>query len=312
VQTRHPLLGTLIVVLAASLFGTLGLASRAAYAAGLVPLTFMVWRAATGAVGIAAYICVRPGGARSALASVTAAGSRARLGLGVASVSSFTLNLAIFWAFDRITIAVALLCFYTYPAMVAAVEVLTGREPLDRTRGLALALGLGGMVAVVAGGLGEGSELTLDPLGIVAALSAAVSQTVFVLVSRETYRSVATEAAMAVILAGSVLLGGLVAIAGGLVGNLVSPLAGGAAGSVLPVLLYAGLVGAALPSALFLTGIRWIGGTRTGVLMLFEPVVGVVLAALFLSEPVLPVQGLGGIAILGAAILLHRVPVREP
>ena len=43
--------------------------------------------------------------------------------------------------------------------------------------------------------------------------------------------------------------------------------------------LFTGLFAAAIPSILFLTGIRLIGGTRAGILMLFEPVVGVALAA---------------------------------
>ena len=70
---------------------------------------------------------------------------------------------------------------------------------------------------------------------------------------------------------------------------------------------------AGVSSLLFLTAIRTIGGTRTGILMLFEPVVGVVLAALLLREPLLPVQlagrgaragrGAGAPAALGARAL---------
>ena len=54
-----------------------------------------------------------------------------------------------------------------------------------------------------------------------------------------------------------------------------------------------GLFAAALPSVLFLTGIRWIGGVRTGILMLFEPVVGVALAAALLAEGLQPLQVAG-------------------
>jgi drug/metabolite transporter (DMT)-like permease len=55
-----------------------------------------------------------------------------------------------------------------------------------------------------------------------------------------------------------------------------------------------------------LTGIRLVGGTRAGILMLFEPVVGVALAALLLSEGLAWIQVLGAVAILGAALLLQR------
>jgi drug/metabolite transporter (DMT)-like permease len=75
---------------------------------------------------------------------------------------------------------------------------------------------------------------------------------------------------------------------------------------VLPILAFTGLFAAAIPSILFLTGIRLIGGTRAGILMLFEPVVGVALAAILLHEGLAPIQILGGLAVLAAAVILQR------
>jgi DME family drug/metabolite transporter len=76
--------------------------------------------------------------------------------------------------------------------------------------------------------------------------------------------------------------------------------------SVLPLLAFTGIAAAAIPSLGFLTGIRLIGGTRAGILMLFEPVVGVALAAWLLAEGLEWVQVVGAVAILGAALLLQR------
>jgi drug/metabolite transporter (DMT)-like permease len=44
--------------------------------------------------------------------------------------------------------------------------------------------------------------------------------------------------------------------------------------------------------------------------MLFEPVVGVVLAAALLGEALGPLQAVGGAAILAAAVILQRSPAR--
>jgi drug/metabolite transporter (DMT)-like permease len=63
---------------------------------------------------------------------------------------------------------------------------------------------------------------------------------------------------------------------------------------------------AAIPSLLFLTGIRIIGGTRAATLMLLEPLVGVALAALLLNEALRPIQLVGGAAILAAAVVLQQ------
>ena len=48
--------------------------------------------------------------------------------LGTATIVALVLNLAIFGAFARVPIAVALLAFYTYPAMIAAVAIVSGTE----------------------------------------------------------------------------------------------------------------------------------------------------------------------------------------
>ena len=67
-----------------------------------------------------------------------------------------------FIAFDRITVALALLGFYTYPVMVAVGNVALGREPLDRPRVVALVLAVVGMVAVVASQLDPAAGIRFD------------------------------------------------------------------------------------------------------------------------------------------------------
>jgi drug/metabolite transporter (DMT)-like permease len=72
------------------------------------------------------------------------------------------------------------------------------------------------------------------------------------------------------------------------------------------MLLVAGSLGAAVPSVLFLVAIRLLGGTRTGILMLIEPVVAAVLAALVLDEGVGALQVVGGAAVLAGAAIVQR------
>jgi drug/metabolite transporter (DMT)-like permease len=220
-----------------------------------------------------------------------------------------TLNIAMFLAFARTPVAIVLLCFYLYPAIVAVASALLGWEPLDRPRIAALALALAGMVAVVVGGPGLGTAGGLDLLGVALALSAAVSQSVFVLVSRHGYRAVPTAQANTVILGVSAAIAGSLAILAGGPASVGLPLSSFA---LLGLLLFSGLFAAAIPSFLFLSGIRWIGAVRAGILMLIEPVVGVALAAVFLAEAVGPVQAVGGLGILAAAVIIQRAQPAEP
>jgi drug/metabolite transporter (DMT)-like permease len=308
-DTRTPTLGALIVLGSAALFGMLGPLSNAAYDAGLDPLTLVAWRsglATLAIVGVVAWLA----SARSVrIVRPVDVPARERRALVAATLAAATLNVCIFSAFELVTVALALLGFYTFPAMIAAVGVVTGREPLDRTRAVALVLALVGMALVVIGQLDPAGGVRFDALGLGLALGAAVSQTVFVSVSRVGYPSVPTVQATVVLMGGGVLAASALAVIRGTSGALVEPLADP---SVLPLLVFAAIATAAIPTLGFLAGIRALGGTRAGILMLFEPVVGVTLAAWLLGERLLPIQILGGAAILVAAALIQRGMSTQP
>jgi drug/metabolite transporter, DME family len=300
VRDRPLLVGSLVVVLAASGFGILGPLARFAYAAGLDPLSFVAWRAAFGLTVVLIVIAIRAAHG-SRLVNPFRLPVADRIGLVAVGLAGLGLNVAMFFAFDLTSIAVALLAFYTYPALVAVAAAALGHERLDSVRLAALGLALAGMVLVVGGGLASGGAVTIHPLGVLLGLGAAVGQTIFVTVSRTRFRAVPSEQAMgwiiAIIAVGCALLALATAAPLGVVAERPDALA---------FALLGGIVGAGIPSTLFLVGIRAIGGIRAGILMLFEPLVGVTLAALLLHEALTPLQVLGGAAILGAALLIQR------
>ena len=162
---RGSLGGTAAVVIAACLFGTLGPASRAAYAAGLTPLAFTFWRAAIGTVALAALLALLHLRGRSRV-RWRALPPRALAALLLAGGTALVLNLAIFSAFERMSIALALLGFYTYPAFVAGAAVALGEERLTRMRAVALALALAGMALVVLGGASIFSFALVMTIGV--------------------------------------------------------------------------------------------------------------------------------------------------
>jgi drug/metabolite transporter (DMT)-like permease len=137
--------------------------------------------------------------------------------------------------------------------------------------------------------VGSGSDVSrpgpFNPVGVLLGLVAAISQVVFITVSRGRSRSIPSVQAM-----GWVIL--IIPIACVPLALLL--------GNALDVPLHNGRPSAsrrspgssarACPSILFLYGIRAIGGTRAGILMLIEPLVGVTLAALLLHEALLPIQ----------------------
>jgi DME family drug/metabolite transporter len=300
-RDRPVLIGTLAVVVAACGFGMLGPLARFAYDAGFAPLSFVAWRALFGFVVVAGIVAI---GARRGrpIVSPLRIPRRDAVGLAVVAIAAFGLNVAMFFAFDVSTVALVLLAFYTYPALVAVIAVVLGHEQLDATRWLALGLAVVGMVLVVAGGSGaDGTPVAIQPLGLVLGFTAAVFQAIFVTVSRGRFSTIPADQAMAWVLLFAAAACAVLAVSAG--NALDVPLREPRA---LLLAVFTGVAAAGIPSVLFLVGIRAIGGTRAGILMLIEPLIGVTLAGLLLGEALRPIQALGGVAILGAALLLQR------
>ena len=294
--------------MAASLFGWLGPLSRWAYDAGMDPVSFVAWRAGFGAIALVVLVAL--------LAAVQARGpawrtvpAREWWVLGVATVMALLLNLCSFAAFERTSVALTLIGFYTYPAMVALVAIALGRDLPTRGVLAALALAMGGMLLVVAGSL-DPAAVRFEPTGFGLALGAAATQTVFVTIGRDGYRSIPTEAATAVILGGSLVGCLAIGVVTGGTRELALPVVEPV--RLLPLVLVAGVLVAAVPSVLFLAAIRRVGGTRAGIVMLLEPVVGVTLAALLLGETLRPVQLVGAAAVLAGALLLQATGGQAP
>ncbi len=290
---------------AAVMFGTLGPVTRLAYDQGVSPLGFATWRATFGAVVVGVIVALSVARGRR-LTGVRSLPRRAQASLTVATLTGIVLNLALFGAFGRVTVALALLVFFTYPAMVTLTITVRDRARPDRIQLAALAMALLGMAVVVLGSLDPGNGLTLDPLGLGLALLAAVIETVFILVSRRGYGGLPSDESVLVILAGDALGFVAIAVVTGNAAELVDPMTSSGA---WPYLLFAGIFSAGIATTLFISGVRRIGGVRTSILAMIEPVTGTILAALILGEAIRPVQALGGGLVLMAGILLQRSPV---
>ena len=305
---RRRLLGSLAILVAAASFGTLGPVSRLAYDGGLEPLGFVAWRSAIGGAVLAVYLVFRVARGSERWVPFRSLDRRTAGSLAIVTISAVLLNLAIFSAFGRVSVALALLGFFTYPVMVALFDAAVRHEALGRPTVASLTMAVAGMVLVVAGGLGSAGAIQVDVIGLGLAFFAACMQTLFVAMSRASYKAVPTLQAMTVILLGDAAAFVVLAVIIGAGAQLAGPFAHP---STWGLLLIGGGIGAGLASALFLAGIRLLGGLRAGILALFEPVVGVILAALVLSETVAPVQIAGGVLVIAAAVVLQVLDPRR-
>ena len=298
-QPRGGLTGAGLIVLAAVCFATLGPLSRYADEAGVSSLTLVGWRAAIGATMMGAFVAVLWATGVSRPVGFRALPRRDRWFMLAAAVANTALNLSVFVAFTRISIALALLVFYLYPALVAVVSVLWFGERLDRARWLALGVSLLGLVLVLAGAGGIGE---VDALGILLAFLGGLAQVFFVLAARHGFARVPGPQAAGLTMAGAATLYLALSAATGSLGDLAAPAA--SVPALWPVLV-AGVIGAGVPTVAYITGIRMLGPSRAAILATLEPVVGVALAAWLLGERPTLVQLAGGALIVGAAALLQ-------
>lgn len=300
------LLGVLLVAVAAALFGTLSYVSRSAAAAGLEALPFVAWRAMAGAVALMAMSMLvggRLGGGR--LPDLGVLSRDRRVALLVAALFGALLNIAVFAAFLRTTVAVALICFYTFPAIVTLAAVRFYGERLDRVRIGALVLSSAGLGLVVLAPLIGSASVVVDPIGVALALIGAVCQAAFVLIAGRGFRPMPVLHVSTIVIFAALLVSLPLALIAGEVEGLLRPLS---EPDVWLWILAGGVAGAAIPTTAFVTGIGLIGPSRAAILMTVEPLVGVTLAGLLLGERPSALQLVGGAAVLIAAAVLQVAP----
>jgi drug/metabolite transporter (DMT)-like permease len=307
-MTRRPstnALGALLIVVSASCFGLLGPIARYADTVGISSLTLVTWRAGVGAIVVIGFMAVRAAGGRRLGRPWREIPRRDRILIAASAATNAALNLAMFIAFLRIGIALALLLFYIYPALVALTSVTWFGERLDRLRWAALGISLAGVVLVVAGAGNLGS---LDLLGIGLALCGALAQTFYAVAAQRGFHHVPGTQAAATTMGGAAILYLIAAALIGRLGDVAQPLA--SVQALWPVLV-AGVFGAGLATVCFIGGIRLIGAPRATILSTLEPVVAVTLAAILFGTVPTPLQLVGGALIIVAGIVLQLRPSGE-
>ena len=289
--------GVLAILGAALAFATLGSLSGVAYRAGMGSPTFVTVRAVVGAALLVGMLAHRPG-SWVALRSLPL---REQLTLAAACTANACLNLVLFAAYGQMAVAMVLAIYFTYPMLVALGSVALGRERFTVCRSCGLVLSGAGLALVMGGQL---TGAPLAPLGILFAVAAAGCQAAYLVLSRASFTRVPAEQVTAMMLGGGAILAGAVALAVDLPGGHLLVWVGSP--SAWLAVLVAGALGAAAAKVWLLRGVRILGATRTAVLMLAEPVGGVILAAIVLGQGITMLEALGGLTILGAAILVQR------
>ncbi|HZZ84239.1 MAG TPA: DMT family transporter [Anaeromyxobacteraceae bacterium] len=282
--------GALCAVASGLCFGALPVFARAAYAAGADTQTLLLLRFSSAAAFMWLVVAVRRQPVPRGRALLTLAGMGA-LGYAGQAFSYFT-------AVRLGSAGLAALLLYLYPALVALLARAVFHHPLSRLQLLALAAALAGSLLTI-GKAGEGSAAAVG-FGLLAAFIYAG----YILTGSRLPERVGAAASTAVVTSAAAVVYGAIACARGL--RLPATAAGWGAVAGIAV------VCTVLAIGLFLAGLERIGPVRASVYSTVEPACTLVLAALFLGEPLTASRLAGGALIVVAVLLLARADLRPP
>ena len=277
------------VLLAGTLWGSMGLFVRKLNAVGLYALDIVQLRIAISLVLVGLYLLIF---ARDKL--------RVRLrdlwcfaGTGIVSLLLF--SWCYFSGMQEASLSVMAVLLYTSPAFIVLLSVLLFRETLTRQKLLALVLTFTGCCLV--SGLGSGSAVSMK--GLLLGLGSGFFYALYSIFSRYAIErgygswTITFYTFLLCLLASAPLAHW---------GLIASALSSGFSVPVYALLM--GLLTGFLAYIFYTKGLEGMESSRAGILASVEPVVGTIIGTLVFHEP-LPVQSVLGIAlVLGGIVVL--------
>ena len=287
----RPVLGALLVLVAATVFSATSVSAVVSYEGGANPMAVIAIRF-FGAIAVL-YGLLRLTGAQLRLSR------RDRtiallLGAVQAAQSYF-----LYTSFNHIPVAMTMIIFYVYPLLVGLFASAIGQERLTWSLGAGLVVAFIGLTLVF-NVTGEG----LNTIGSVFAGLAAVSWTVIVVMSAYLMRGGDSRPVTLHIQTSAAVIFAIVLV---VTGDVVLPTTvKGWTGYLLMPLFYGIAISA------FFAANAMIGSVRTSLIMNSEPVATIILGFLVLGQTLTPLQLLGAAFVIGGLVAARWDGRRAP
>jgi len=281
-STSTRLSGVLLVALSATCFAAMPVFARTMYADGGDPSTLLLLR-----FMLAAAVLLLLAGRRAARPT-----GPTLVGLILMGALYVCQSLAYFTALTMTAASLLGLLLYVYPVVVALLASVLFHIRLTRSRIVSLAVALLG-AALTIGPVGDGNWL-----GIGLGMASALIYAGYILIATRLTRTVDPVWSSAIITAAAAsIFGGLALVHG--VALPASTIGWAAVGAIA-------LVSTVVAILSFLAGLTRIGPTDAATLSTLEPAMTALLAVVLLGESLAPVQILGGVLIVSAALIVAR------
>lgn len=287
VQSTH---GYLMILAAATLWGSLGIFAKLLYQLDLTPLQITTYRVVISTVLL---ILVVPAIDRRLL-RIRAVDLPFFALYGLISVGLF--HYLYNFAISRTSVATAAILLYTAPAHVVLISAYVFGEKLTLPKWVALGCTLGG-AALVSGVLGTG--LPGDLPGILAGLGSGLTYGLYSIFGKKAVQRYNSWTVLVYsFFFGAIFLLGFSSLTGGIRTDL--PI------SAWTLLVSLGLFPTVLAYTSYLAGLRLVEAGRAAIVATWEPVMAAILGYVVLGESLGPAQVAGGGLVLVGVLLAQR------
>lgn len=288
ISTRNPVFqATLLIAFSACCFGSLTTLTLLAMQAGLSLVNVIFWRFCL-AAGVLFVLTWHSRSSRSL--DRTAWRLMAIGGIGQAIISYLS-----FKSLDYLPVGALAFLFYTYPAWVAIISAVRGREAFTRPRVIALAMAMSGIAIMV----GMPSAKALSSVGIVMALGTAFLYAIYLPLIHDAQEQ------LPALLSSFYIVSGIAAtflFVGLLTGELKLPVSP----RIWVYLVLLAIIGTVLAFGGLMAGLRTLGPVRTSIIATVEPFFTAILGAVVLEQSLTIAVISGGLLIAAAVIILEQ------
>ena len=269
-----------LVLVAASIWGTTGVAARYSFDLGVSPEGILLLRLVLVTPGYLYLVLLRPS-----------------ISLWVVALGALLLgpyHVAYYNAVRYVGVSTASLLLYTHPVLVALASKPLLGEGLDRRTALAIASAVSGATMVSFG------DLSVDPVGLLLATASSALFSLYVVLSKKALTSGVKPEELALGTSTWALpTVALAYLARGVSDDLLNPY-------VLAVGLYLALVVTILAYILYMRGLRRVRASVATVLSTAEPLTATALSYVLFGESATPLKACGGGLILLAVVIVSH------
>ena len=281
-----------LIILSSCAFGSLSTLTVLTARSGLPLLNAMLWRyLIAAAILLVALIHRRQ--------LIIARKDALRLMLTGGLIQS-TLTFLSLYALNYLPVGPLAFLFYTYPAWVAVISAVTGRETLTVSRIIALTIAMSGIVVMV----GLPSSGSLNKLGVALALGTALLYAIYLPTLHRVQEGVPALVSTFYLITGVFIAFLIASIT---TGETQIPRTISMWGFVSLLALWSTVIA----FASLVAGLRVLGPVRTSIIATIEPFFTAVLGFLLLGEAVTRNTALGGMLIAVAVLIIQYTAPRE-